>query len=152
MRPLLYSIPFLILAACGKESSPPAKAAPEAPVQVSVASAARLSLPSTYEATGTVRARTSAVVSAKLMGYAKEVRAQVGDRVTEGQPLVVLDSRDLDTGVSRAESARELDFLFHGPNTLPSQHRTLLRHFHGTGRTADRGYEHSRPNNRRSHP
>ncbi len=41
------------------------------------------------------------------MGYAREVRAQVGDHVREGQPLVVLDAREMDSNVSRAEAARE---------------------------------------------
>jgi RND family efflux transporter MFP subunit len=41
------------------------------------------------------------------MGYAREVRAQIGDRVREGQTLVVLDARDLESNVSRAEAGRE---------------------------------------------
>jgi RND family efflux transporter MFP subunit len=63
--------------------------------------------PSIYEATGTVRARTSAVVSAKLMGYVREVKVQTGDHVREGQLLVTLDPRELDVSSRRAESARE---------------------------------------------
>jgi RND family efflux transporter MFP subunit len=61
----------------------------------------------TYEATGTVRARTSSVISAKLMGYVREVKVQAGDRVREGQLLVTLDTRDLDVSSRRAEAARE---------------------------------------------
>jgi RND family efflux transporter MFP subunit len=41
------------------------------------------------------------------MGYAREVRAQIGDRVRDGQALVVLDALDLDTSVARAEAGRE---------------------------------------------
>jgi multidrug resistance efflux pump len=41
------------------------------------------------------------------MGYAREVRAQTGDRVREGQPLVVLEARDLETSVARAEAGGE---------------------------------------------
>ena len=63
--------------------------------------------PSIYEATGTVRARVSAVIAAKLMGYVREVRVQAGDRVREGQLLVTLDTRDLDVSSRRAEAARE---------------------------------------------
>jgi len=63
--------------------------------------------PSIYEATGTVRAKTTATVSSKLMGYAREVRAQIGDHVREGQPLVLLDARDLETSMVRAEAGRE---------------------------------------------
>ena len=63
--------------------------------------------PSVYEASGTVRARTVAVVSAKVMGYVREVRFQVGDRVREGQPLVTLEARDLEAGARRADAGVE---------------------------------------------
>ena len=95
------------LAACS--DSPKAKpvASSARPVAVSVMTAASETWPSIYEATGTVRARTSAVVSAKLMGYVREVKVQTGDHVREGQLLVTLDPRELDVSSRRAESARE---------------------------------------------
>jgi RND family efflux transporter MFP subunit len=65
-----------------------------------------MSVPSTYEATGTVQARVSAAVSAKMLGYAKEVHAQIGDQVREGQTLVVIDSREQDASVREAEAGR----------------------------------------------
>src|ERR1043166_8785010 len=40
------------------------------------------------------------------MAYVQEVSARVGDRVREGQPLVTLDARDLESNVRRAEAAR----------------------------------------------
>ena len=58
-----------------------------------------------YEATGTVQARTAAVLSSKLMAYVRQVAVQVGDRVQEGQLLVTLDAQDLDTKVRGAEAA-----------------------------------------------
>jgi RND family efflux transporter MFP subunit len=76
-------------------------------MRVETVAVAETDWPSTYEATGTVRARTTVTISSKLMGYAREVRAQIGDRVREGQPLVVLDARDLETSVARAEAGRE---------------------------------------------
>ena len=57
-----------------------------------------------YEATGTVRARTAAVLSSKVMAYVRQVAVQVGDRVREGQLLVTLDAQDLDANVRRAEA------------------------------------------------
>ncbi|MBZ5608571.1 MAG: efflux RND transporter periplasmic adaptor subunit [Acidobacteriia bacterium] len=77
------------------------------PIRVETVAVTETDWPSTYEATGSIRARTTATISSKLMGYAREVRAQIGDRVREGQPLVVLDARDLDTSVARAEAGRE---------------------------------------------
>jgi RND family efflux transporter MFP subunit len=76
-------------------------------MRVETVAVAETDWPSTYEATGTVRAKTTATISSKLMGYAREVRAQIGDRVREGQPMVVLDARDLETSVARAEAGRE---------------------------------------------
>ena len=104
---LLLCIPLLIFpGSCGK--APREKSfASSAPVAVSTVSAANQTWPSTYEATGTVRARTSAVISAKLMGYVREVKVQSGDRVREGQVLLTLDARDLDVSTRRAEATRD---------------------------------------------
>jgi RND family efflux transporter MFP subunit len=97
---------LLILAGCGAKEQPAAGQNPPT-IAVRIAAVARSPIPSTYEATGAVQARVSAAVSAKLMGYAKEVRAQIGDHVGEGQTLVVLDSRDQEAAVRQAEAARE---------------------------------------------
>src|SRR5438067_1031443 len=61
--------------------------------------------PDVYAATGTVRARSAAVLSSKVMAYVREVAVQVGDRVREGQLLVTLESQDLDANVRRTEAA-----------------------------------------------
>ena len=105
MRKLLWSIPFVLwLAGCGspREAKPTSQAPPVAVIVVTVA---EQQWPSIYEATGTVRARTSAVIAAKLLGYVREVKVQVGDRVREGQLLVTLDARDLDINSRKAEAA-----------------------------------------------
>jgi RND family efflux transporter MFP subunit len=75
------------------------------PVAVRVVTVAEQQWPSIYEATGTVRARTSTVIAARLLGYVREVKVQAGDRVREGQLLVTLDARDLDVNSRRAEAA-----------------------------------------------
>jgi membrane fusion protein, multidrug efflux system len=107
-KQLFLVVPVALwLAACS--DSPKAKpvASSDKPVAVSVITTATETWPSIYEATGTVRARTSAVISAKLMGYVREVKAQIGDHVREGQLLVTLDPRELDVSSRRAESSRE---------------------------------------------
>ena len=105
---LFLLIPVVIgLAGCGEASRQKSAASSEPAVTVSTVNAATETWPSIYEATGTVRARTSAVISAKLMGYVREVKVQTGDRVREGQLLVTLDTRDLDISSRRAEAARE---------------------------------------------
>jgi RND family efflux transporter MFP subunit len=105
---LLIPIPLVMwLAGCGEAPKEKAAAASSPAVAVSVVTAAIETWPSIYEATGTVRARTSAVISAKLMGYVREVKVQAGERVREGQLLVTLDARDLDVNSRRTEAARE---------------------------------------------
>ncbi len=107
-KPFLLLIPFAIwLAGCGEAPREKAAASSAPPVAVSTVTAATETWPLLYEATGTVRARTSAVISAKLMGYVREVKVQTGDRVREGQLLVTLDPRELDVSSRRAEAARE---------------------------------------------
>jgi RND family efflux transporter MFP subunit len=91
---------------CGSKEPQEASAdAKAAPVPVKALTVSLADVPEVYEATGTVRAATEAVLSSRVMGYVREVRAQVGDRVRAGQPLVVLDSRDLEAAYRQAEAA-----------------------------------------------
>jgi len=97
------------LSGCGNapQEAHASAASSAAAVQVRVTEAAATEWPSIYEATGTVRAQTTATVSSKLMAIVREVKVQTGDLVKEGQIMIVLDSRDLDIAVRRAEAARE---------------------------------------------
>jgi len=106
MRPYYALAVLPLLTGCGSEPAHKAVSTPVTRMRVEIVTVAEIDWPSTYEATGTVRARTTATISSKLMGYAREVRAQIGDRVREGQPLVVLDARDLETSVGRKPGAR----------------------------------------------
>jgi len=106
MKSLLVCLPIVILSSCGSEESRRTDAAPAPPVVVRVAAASADNWPVTYEATGTVRARTAAPISSRLMAYVQKVDVQVGDHVREGQTLVTLDARDLDSGLRRAEAGR----------------------------------------------
>lgn len=98
---------ILFLAGCGDEPANKAVNAPAPRLRVETVAVAETDWPSNYEATGTVHAKTTATISSKLLGYAREVRAEIGGRVREGQALVVLDARDLETSVARAEAGRE---------------------------------------------
>lgn len=101
----LLPIPLLFaLVSCG--SAPPAghQAQSPAPVAAHASAAAMETWPSRYEATGTVRARVSAPVSAQVMAAVREVLVQAGDRVRQGQLLVRLDSRDLEAAELRAQA------------------------------------------------
>jgi len=107
-KPLLLMIPLAFwVTGCGGWERESKTATPAAPVAVTTVTAAEQPWPAIYEAAGTVRARTSAVIAAKLMGYVREVKVQPGDRVREGQLLVTLDARDLDVNSRHAEAALE---------------------------------------------
>ncbi len=101
---LLLSV--VVLASCGSEKPQEVRAAATAPQRVQVAAAALQQWPAGYEATGTVRARTTATIASKVMGYVQQVNVQVGDRVRPGQELIVIDARDLEANVARAEAGR----------------------------------------------
>lgn len=106
MKTALLLIPAIVLAACGREEAARPKAAKTASIPVSVAPAFLQNWPDLYEATGTVRARTTATIASKVMGYVLQVSVQVGDRVQQGQTLVTLDARDLEANLLRAEAGR----------------------------------------------
>src|ERR1035438_4854826 len=91
LLPLFASI--AMLSGCGG-SEPQPKGASTAPaIAVQTATVSTEQWPDVYEATGTVRARTAAVLSSKVMAYVRQVAVQVGDRVQEGQLLVTLDRK-----------------------------------------------------------
>ncbi len=103
---LLWLIPLALgLAGCSEPPREAGAASKAPPVAVGVVTVAEQQTPAIYEATGTVRARTSAVIAAKLLGYVREVKVQAGDRVQAGQLLVTLDARDLDVNSRKAEAA-----------------------------------------------
>ena len=67
-----------------------------------------------YEAVGTVRPRTETVVESLVTATVLDVRVAAGDRVSRGDVLVVVDSRELaarrdqaEQGLAAAEAARD---------------------------------------------
>jgi RND family efflux transporter MFP subunit len=95
-----------LLTSCGNDQASRAAQPPAAAVPVHVVAVTARDWPSTYEATGTVRARVTATISAKVMGYAQQVNFQVGDRLREGQTLVTVDARELEASLRRAQAGR----------------------------------------------
>jgi RND family efflux transporter MFP subunit len=105
---ILAAFAAVALTGCGREAPHGAatQATPAAaPVAVTVAEASVKDWPAIHEAVGTVRARASSIISARVMGYIREVRVHVGDTVREGQTLITLDSREVDVQTRQAEAA-----------------------------------------------
>jgi len=96
---------LIALSGCSSHRQPEAAQTSRPPVAVKLETAAGVKLPLKYEATGTVRAKTAAVISSKVMAHVLRVNFQAGDHVASGQLLVELDGRDLEAGLRQAEAA-----------------------------------------------
>lgn len=57
-----------------------------------------------YEAVGTVRAKTSSLVAARIMGNVTSVRVREGDRVRAGQTLIEIEDRDAPVQIQKAQA------------------------------------------------
>jgi RND family efflux transporter MFP subunit len=81
---------------------------------VKIETVAQQPLDESYEAVGTVRAKTSSIVSSKVMGSIVAMRVREGDTVRAGQVLVEIDSREAriqtqKSGAGLAEMTGALD-------------------------------------------
>jgi len=94
------------LVSCGHKQVARTEAAPAAAVAVKTSTAAVQNWPAVYEANGTVRARTTATIASRVMGYVQQVSVQAGDRIRPGQSLVTIEARDLEANLRRAEAGR----------------------------------------------
>ena len=89
------------VASCGHKS----EVAAEKPPVVKGARVDRVSMSPVedyYEATGTVRSKTTTVLSSKIMGTVISVRVREGDKAPAGQVLVEIDDRDASAQLQRA--------------------------------------------------
>lgn len=106
---LMAAAAALSLAGCAHKQEPARSPAAQtaAPVAVSTIEVKPVEWDEVFEVPGTVRARKSAVLSSRMPAYVREIAAQAGDRVREGQILVRLDTRDLDAALRQAQAAVE---------------------------------------------
>ncbi|MFN0084557.1 MAG: efflux RND transporter periplasmic adaptor subunit, partial [Blastocatellia bacterium] len=90
-------------ASCGKQ---PRAAAEKPPVVrgIRVEPVAFATIDDFYEATGTVRSRTSATLSAKVMGVVTSIRVREGDRVRAGQALLEIDNQEAAAHLQKAQA------------------------------------------------
>jgi RND family efflux transporter MFP subunit len=81
-----------------------AAAADAEPIAVTIARVAMTDVPSAIDSGGVVQARTTATIAARILAPVLEVRVSPGDRVREGQTLLVLDGDDLAASARGARS------------------------------------------------
>lgn len=101
MRNYVLSVTILLtvaLSAAGcskKHEAGKAETAPEAVVKgVSLETVKLVAVPELLDVVGSVRARTSAVVSTRIPGSISVLRVREGDRVRKGQLLAQLDAKE----------------------------------------------------------
>ena len=60
--------------------------------------------PFVYEAVGTITAKAVSTLSGKIMGTVRAVNVREGDRVKQGDVLVILDKRQVEAGLRQSEA------------------------------------------------
>jgi RND family efflux transporter MFP subunit len=124
MHKISITICFLVmagclLAACGSDPAPVAGSRPGYTPEAT-AVAERVRLPRLHEAVGTVQARTDISVEAQVTGRVLQVLVRPGDKVADGDTLVVLDSRATQARLEQARQARQT------ATSMTSQARDIL--------------------------
>jgi HlyD family secretion protein len=103
---LLLTLSLLLLAGCSKQET--TKEAPPV-VSVQVASLVKTTIPISVKGPATIFPRAQANVTSRITAPIRELRAQKGDSVHDGQILAVLENADLvaqrDQSLSAAENA-----------------------------------------------
>ncbi|MFQ5560472.1 MAG: efflux RND transporter periplasmic adaptor subunit [Nitrospinota bacterium] len=75
--------------------------------KVAVKKVSKETIPLFYEAVGTIKARTSVILSSKIAGHIKSIRVTEGRRVQAGQTLIEIDSREVKAKLRQAQAGLE---------------------------------------------
>jgi RND family efflux transporter MFP subunit len=100
-------VALLLLAGCGFKEEPTTtvvSAAPQKPIQAAVVEAKSTSVPIRVEVTGQVAAIFQATLSSRIQGTIDRLLVREGTKVSKGQLLIQLDSRDLQADLARANA------------------------------------------------
>lgn len=99
------AIPLVLSAACGPKEEPATAvgaSAPQKTIQAEIVTITHTPVPIRIEVTGQVAAVFQASLSSRIQGTIDRLLVREGARVSKGQVLVRLDSRDLQAELSRA--------------------------------------------------
>ncbi|MCS6302054.1 MAG: efflux RND transporter periplasmic adaptor subunit [Nitrospira sp.] len=99
----------LILAGCGSKEEPAAvvSTASQRTIQTAVVEAKHTSVPIRVEVTGQVAPLFQATLSSRIQGTIDKLLVREGVKVSKGQLLIQLDSRDLEADLARADAEVE---------------------------------------------
>ncbi len=112
---LLVSLATIVVAACGgtpQEGGPGGPGGAFPPTEVAVRPLEAKPIPQTSEYVATIRSLRSITVQPDVEGVVRRLMVRAGDRVTQGQPLLQIDSSRQQANVTTIESlraAREAD-------------------------------------------
>lgn len=98
-------IAVLLLAGCGTKEEPVREvvsAAPQKTIQVAIVEVKHTSVPIRVEVTGLVAPIFQATLSSRIQGTIDKLLVREGSKVSKGQLLIQLDSRDLQADLARA--------------------------------------------------
>ena len=94
----------LIVGACGGKTEVAVKTSPNQISNVATTKVSRSSIADFYEASGTVKAKTTTDVSANIMGRIVSFPVAEGDVVRKGELLVDIDDRQAAARIAKAEA------------------------------------------------
>jgi RND family efflux transporter MFP subunit len=103
-------VALLLLTGCGSKEEPAApvvSAAPQKTIQAAVVEAKPASVPIRVEVTGQVAPIFQATLSSRIQGTIDKLLVREGSKVSKGQLLIQLDSRDLQADLARAHAEIE---------------------------------------------
>ncbi len=101
----MISSSIFFVNSCGKsEESAQTSALPTELQNVAITKVAKSSVEDFYEATGTVKAKTTTQISANMMGRITSFPVAEGDTVSRGQVLVEIDNRESQTQLQKAQA------------------------------------------------
>jgi len=108
VKPTKYIVlAVLLLTGCGSNEEPATtvfSAAPQKTIQVAVVEAQSTSVPIRVEVTGQVAPIFQATLSSRIQGTIDKLLVREGTKVSKGQLLIQLDSRDLQADLARANA------------------------------------------------
>jgi RND family efflux transporter MFP subunit len=108
MGPILLLFLFIVLPlanGCGEIGPGTVEKSSSRTARVEIAVVKPATHPEIYEAMGTVLAQATSILSSKLMGTVRSILVEEGQPVKAGQPLVVLDQRQVSAQLQQAEAA-----------------------------------------------
>jgi RND family efflux transporter MFP subunit len=108
MKSLLLSsvlIPAWLASGCSRPGAPAATS--QLPIQAQLVRSVSATEPQSISTTGTIQAKETAIISARLPGQIRQVLVQAGDRVRAGQLLVLLDDEAMRSALDQANAAEE---------------------------------------------